>query len=217
MTREDVETHSVPTLTHGRVLVRPARTASARGLLAGFHGYAENAAIQLQRLQDVPGAASWTLVSVQGLHRFYDRRTNEIVASWMTREDREDALADNLAYVSAALDSVRYDESAPIVFAGFSQGVAMAYRAACRTPVRVAGIIAVGGDVPPELLQDRSVTFPRVLMLRGEEDRWHEAEPFAEDAKALRERGVQVIAMTVPGGHAWTADVAAAIGEFLAG
>ena len=216
MTRGEVETHSVPALTHGRVLVRPARAASARGLLAGFHGYGENAAIQLQRLQEVPGSASWTLVSVQGLHRFYDRHTDEIVASWMTRQDREDAIADNLAYVSAALESVHYNESAPVVFAGFSQGVAMAYRAGCRGPFRTRAIIAVGGDVPPELLEDSSVQFPRVLMLRGENDRWYGAEPFMEDADALRERGVQVSAVTVPGSHAWTVDVAAVIGEFLA-
>ena len=37
--------------------------------------------------------------SIQGLHRFYQRRTNEVIASWMTRQDRELAIADNLAYV----------------------------------------------------------------------------------------------------------------------
>ena len=212
-----VETHSVPTLTHGRVLVRPARTAAARGVLAGFHGYGENAAIQLERLQGLPGAASWTLMSVQGLHRFYDRRTNEVVASWMTSEDREDAISDNLAYVSAALEGVHYSRSAPMVFAGFSQGAAMAYRAACRGPVAASAIVAVGGDVPPELLEDRSVEFPRVLMVRGDGDRWYAAEIFAEHADALRQRGVAVTALTLPGGHEWTAAVAAAIGEFLAG
>jgi predicted esterase len=214
---QQVETHSVPTLTHGRVLVRPARTASARGVLVGFHGYGENAAMQLQRLQDLPGAASWTLLSVQGLHRFYDPRSNAVVASWMTSEDRADAIADNLAYITAALEGVHYSRSAPIVFAGFSQGAAMAYRAGCRGPVTASAIIAVGGDVPPELLEDRSVEFPRVLMLRGEADRWYGAEPFAEDAAALSQRGVAVTALTLPGGHEWTADTAAVIGEFLAG
>ena len=210
-----VETHSVPTLTHGRVLVRPARTASARGLLAGFHGYGENAATQMQRLQDLPGASAWTLLSVQALHRFYDRGSGQIAASWMTSEDRDDAIADNLAYVSAALDTVHYDQAAPVVCAGFSQGVAMAFRAGCRGPVSAAAIVAVGGDVPPELLQDSSVQFPRVLMVRGEEDRWYRAGQFADDSEALRRRGVQITAITVAGGHEWTNEVAAAIGQFL--
>ena len=212
-----VETHSVPTLTHGRVLVRPARAAAARGVLVGFHGYGENAAVQLQRLQDLPGSSSWTLLSVQGLHRFYDRRTNAVVASWMTSQDRDDAISDNLAYVTAALEGVQYSRSSPIVFAGFSQGAAMAYRAACRGPAAASAVVAVGGDVPPELLEDRGVEFPRVLMLRGDADPWHDAEPFAEDAGALRRRGVAVTALTLPGGHEWTAAVAAAIAEFLEG
>lgn len=58
---DDLELHSVPTMTHGRVLVRPARASAARGVLVGFHGYGETAAIQMQRLQAIPGALSWTL------------------------------------------------------------------------------------------------------------------------------------------------------------
>ena len=174
-TGDDLEVHSVPTMTHGRVLVRPARAAAARGVLVGFHGYGETAAIQMQRLQTIPGAASWTLVSVQALHRFYDRRTGQVIACWMTQEDREDAIADNLAYVAAALESVPHDPAMPMVFAGFSQGVAMAYRAACRGPQRAAGIISVGGDVPPELSQDPAVVFPPVLLVRGVSDEWYPA------------------------------------------
>ena len=108
--------------------------------------------MQMERLRAIPGAAAWTLVSVQGLHRFYRGRTEEVVASWMTREDREVAIADNIAYVDAALDAVPHDGSTRIVFAGFSQGVAMAFRAALRGRRRAAGVIAIGGDVPPELL-----------------------------------------------------------------
>ena len=63
----------------------------------GFHGYAEGADIQLERLQAIPGSGRWLLVSIQGLHRFYQSRTRDVVASWMTRQDRELAMADNLA------------------------------------------------------------------------------------------------------------------------
>ena len=120
----DIETRVIPTLTHGRMLIRPARAAAARGVLVGFHGYKENAAIQLERLEEIPGVSAWTLVSIQGLHRFYLGRTEEVVASWMTREDRDTAIADNLAYVAAALDEVPHDETTPLVYLGFSQGVA---------------------------------------------------------------------------------------------
>src|ERR1700716_1960617 len=92
--------------THGRYLVVPAAAAAPAGLLVGFHGYAEGAEMQLERLRAIPGSDRWRLVAIQGLHRFYQRRTNEVIASWMTRQDRELAIADNLAYVNAVIDAV---------------------------------------------------------------------------------------------------------------
>ena len=50
-----IKVHVVPTLTHGRVLVREARAVAQKGLLVGFHGYKENAGAQMERLEAVPG------------------------------------------------------------------------------------------------------------------------------------------------------------------
>jgi predicted esterase len=212
---DDLEVHSVPTMTHGRVLVRPARAAAGQGVLVGFHGYGETAAIQMERLKGIPGSASWTLVSVQALHRFYDRRTGQVIACWMTHEDREDAIADNIAYVATALELVPQDDATPMVFAGFSQGVAMAHRAACRGPRRAAGIIAVGGDVPPELSKDPAVVFPPVLLVRGESDEWYAPAKFEEDLAMLTARGADVTSVTAACGHEWSAEITDLAGHFL--
>ena len=50
----------------------------------------------------------------------------------MTKEDREPAIADNTAYVANVLSAVaeEFGLTRPLIYAGFSQGVAMAYRAA---------------------------------------------------------------------------------------
>ncbi len=211
----DVDTHSIPTLTHGRMLVRHARAGASRGVIVGFHGYMENAATQLDRLAGVSQSSRWTLVSVQGLHRFYRGRSEEVVASWMTREDRDDASADNLAYVGAALEAVPHDRSMPIIYAGFSQGVAMAFRAAVHGRNPGAGVIAVGGDVPPELMQDASVRFPRVLLARGRGDQWYTQAQFDADMAGLRTRGVPVQPCTYDGAHVWNDATAVAVADFL--
>ena len=211
----DIEVQLVPTITHGRVLVRAARAAARRGLLVGFHGYMENAAIQMKRLEEIPGASAWTLVSVQGLHRFYRGRTEEVVASWMTREDREVAIADNLAYVATALDEVPHDDSTRIVYAGFSQGSAMAFRAAVLGRDRASGVIVIGGDVPPELLADRSLEFPPALLARGERDEWLTQARFEADVAALALRNAPVQSMVYDGAHEWNGAVSNAAGEFL--
>lgn len=203
----------VATRTHGRVLVREAR--ASRGLLVGFHGYMENADIQMERLEAIPDAAQWTLVSIQGLHRFYRGRTNEVVASWMTRQDRDLAISDNIDYVNAALDLVADDRSTRIVYAGFSQGVAMAFRSGVRGRHPAAGVIAVGGDVPPELLLDPHATFPFVFLARGVRDEWLTAEKFRSDLNALADRSGRVRAHEFDGGHEWNDPVSVAAGDFL--
>jgi predicted esterase len=210
------QVHSVAAQTHGRVLVRDAIDGRARGILAGFHGYLENAAIQMARLEAIPGAEAWTLVSVQALHRVYRGRSQDVVASWMTREDREQTIADNIAYVDAAIDLVAPGAATGVIYAGFSQGVAMAFRAALRGRVRGAGVIAVGGDVPPELLPDTTLTFPPLLIARGAADEWYTAAKFDADLSALASRAVVPQVLVYDAGHAWTAAVAEAAGRWLA-
>jgi predicted esterase len=175
----------------------------------------ETAVIQMERLSAVPGADRWTLVSVQGLNRFYRGRTQDVVAGWMTRQDREAAIHDNIAYVDNVIDAI-HTGAEPIVFTGFSQGVAMAFRAALRGRAGASGVIAVGGDIPPELLADSAPQFPRVLLMRGATDEWYTATKLAADVAALRARGDDPEPLTYDGGHEWTAEVSAAAGRFLA-
>lgn len=213
MSGEHVETLLVPARVDGRVLVRPSRGAPA-GLVVGFHGYAESAAIHLERLLALDRAGRWTVASVQALNRFYRGRTETTVAGWMTREDRDAAIANNVAYVDAVIDRVMAD--APrLVCIGFSQGVAMAFRSAVRGARRAQAVVAVGGDVPPELLRDASLAFPPVLLVRGERDEWYTQPRLDADAAALAARGTDLTTAVLDGGHDWSASATAAAAAFL--
>ena len=185
-------------------------------MLVGFHGYMENAEIQMARLESIPGSANWTLVSVLALNRFYRGRSQDVVAGWMTREDREAAIEDNIDYVDRVVATTRSADT-PIVFAGFSQGVAMAFRAAVRGKASGDGIISVGGDVPPELLADPSLSFPPTLLARGEGDEWYTEAKLQTDVAALNERGLRPQTLTFKGGHEWTTEVSAAAARFIEG
>jgi predicted esterase len=203
--------------THGRYLIEPAAAPGPAPILVGFHGYGEGAPAQLDRLRRIPGSDRWLLVSIQALHRFYQRRTNEVVASWMTREDRELAIADNLAYVAAVLETVdrEYPAAPRIVFAGFSQGVAMTFRAAAASPRAVDGVIAVGGDVPPEVEDAALARVRRTLICRGSRDEWYTQAIFERDLERLRHAGLAVQPLAFDGGHEWSGDVVDAASTFL--
>jgi predicted esterase len=196
---------SIAATIHGRYLLEHPPTTGPTPLIVGFHGYAENAEIQMERLAGNPGGAHWTKLSIQGLHRFYQRRTNLVVSSWMTSQDRDAAIADNVAYVRGCVDAVAAECGgvSEIVFAGFSQGVAMAFRSAACSRYPVAGVIAQGGDVPPELTPEQLRKIPAVVITRGSEDAWYTALKMADDERRLREAGVRVKTVEFDGGHEW--------------
>lgn len=209
-----METRTIQTRTHGRYLVRTPHTSAPWPLLVGFHGYRENAATHLAALETIAGAEGWLIVSVQGLHRFY-AKGGDVVASWMTKEDRELAIADNVAYVGQVVAAVRaeFHTRETLVFAGFSQGVAMAFRAAAH--LRSSGLIVVGGDVPPDVAAGTAVPLPRVLCARGSDDSVYTAEAHAQDVATLERLGIPVESVTFDGGHELAPGFIAAAGRLL--
>lgn len=195
--------HTVATGTHGRYLVDAPAGGLAAPLLVGFHGYGESAAAHLAALARLDPDRAWIRVSVQGLHRFYSRR-QDVVASWMTREDRELAIADNIAYAAAVRGAVArdYATAGPLVMVGFSQGAAQAYRAGLAAGAACAGIIALGGDLPPDVAADAS-RLPPVLIGRGLDDEWYGGDTLAAERARLIAAGVSCTVCEFAGGHEW--------------
>lgn len=201
-----MQTHTIAATVHGRFVVRPG---PPERLLIGFHGFGETAEIHMNELLKIAGVDDWTIVSVQALHPFYAGRGQQIVASWMTRLDRELAIADNIAYVRSVIDTFENAELKRVVFAGFSQGVAMAYRAASDYR-KAAGLIALGGDVPPDV----SSNLPPVLLGRGNREDWYTEEKFNKDLNFLNTI-TSVTPCVFEGGHGWSDEFRAAAAQFL--
>ncbi len=210
------DTFQVATQVRGRALLRRA-TESQAPLLVGFHGYGENAERLLEAIVEIPGVSTWHVASLQALHPFYNSKTGEVVASWMTKLDRELAIEDNIQYVARALEQVekRLEIEGPTVFLGFSQGTAMAYRAAGSAGHACDGLIALTGDAPAEIT-DQSICVPsRVLIGRGTDDPWYDEAKMESDLARLQGRGIEVEVCVFEGGHEWTAEFRSAAGEFL--
>lgn len=207
-----METRTVATQTHGRYLVDIP--GHSRATLVGFHGYQENAAIHLEALRKIANGREIGLVSVQGLHRFYTR-ANDVVAGWMTKEDRELAIADNTAYVANVLSAVaeEFGITRPLIYAGFSQGVAMAYRAAALVQWPCDGIIALAGDVPPDVAP-LAASLPKVLLGRGTDDKWYDAGKAAADLAILKP-STKVVEHVFNAGHVWDPSFIARAGQFV--
>lgn len=200
---------NIPVTTHGRLLIDEGSAAGALNLLVGCHGYAQSADEMMAQLQTIPAGAGWTRLSIQALHRFYRGRSETTVASWMTRQDRERLIADNVAYIDAAIAHVAGSRAiGRLAICGFSQGVAMAFRAGLLGARPADAVLALGGDVPPELLANPALSFPRVLLARGTRDEWYSERTLRDDEARLLEQGARVATLTFDGGHEWHADFA---------
>jgi predicted esterase len=217
MQDEGVVVEVLPARVHGRYLLRDGGTDSC-GLVVAFHGYGMSAAGMLEEIEAIPGIDAWTVVSVQGLYRFYDPRTREVVASWMTRQDRDLAIADNLAFVSEIVGRVldSSEMSGPLVYLGYSQGTAMAYRAAAVIDYPCQGVVALGGDVPPELADRAPTSCPRVVIGRGLADEWYGEDKVEADMRLLTNLGCEAQVVRFPGGHEWTEEFRSRCQTFLA-
>jgi predicted esterase len=211
----DTEVRTIEARTHGRYLVRVPATPGSRPTIVGFHGYGQNAERLMAALTQIPGHERWLLVAVQALHPFY-HRDNLVVANWMTRQDRELAIAENVEYVGSVLNAVsrEYSSRAPLVLLGFSQGVGMAYRAAAH--YRADALIALAGDVPPDVAASTRVPLPPTLIGRGTRDDMYPSHKHDADVATLQSLGVNVESCVFDGAHEWTADFYAAASRILA-
>jgi predicted esterase len=218
MTANTPEIRTIATTVHGRYLIRRPASPGPFLWLLGFHGYREHAARHLEHLSAIPGVERWLIVSVQGLSRFYNAQSKTVVASWMTSQDRELAIADNVDYVNGVMADVERELGRPaaVVLAGFSQGVAMAFRAALSGDRVVDAVVALGGDVPPELTKAAPRAWPRVLVAAGTQDKFYTPAKVAADAAFFRAAGVDADLFSFEGGHEWTDAFARRAGELLA-
>ncbi len=135
----------------------------------------------------------------------------------MTKFDREHALADNRRYAVAVLAALaaEFPGVERWALAGFSQGVAMAYRAAAGAPRPPAALVVLAGDVPPDVAADGAASLPPVLVARGSEDAWYDAAKMDADLVTLAAAGVAAEPFTFAGGHEWHPEMLARAGEFL--
>ena len=132
----------------------------------------------------------------------------------MTKLDRDVAISENIEYIRRALASIWKGTTGntTLVFTGFSQGVAMAYRAAAFA-APASGLIVLGGDVPPDV-REAKITLPPVLVGRGSRDDWYTEDRMARDLEFLRDT-TEVTVSTFDGAHEWSDQFRAAAGDFL--
>lgn len=217
MPQKALQTYHIATQTHGRYCLSVPENQGPWPLLMGLHGYAEKAETQMQRLVSIEQAQAWMLLCPQALNAFYTPGHADVVAGWMTRQDRDIAITDNIAYLSSLLDIVLEQYAVPdtIAILGYSQGAAQAWRLAAMGPHSCAGVIAISGDLPEELTTEDLAKIPSALLIRGREDAVYKRDLFLSDARRLEEAGVPIRTEEIEGEHDWETACEGILSKYL--
>jgi len=176
-----------------------------RPLLIVLHGFGQVAGQFVKVFE--PLAQTGILVAApQGAHQLYTNlKERRVGFSWLTKYERDQSVSDFVAYMEQfykLLHETCEVDSQRVFMLGFSQGVSMAYRTWAHSSLPVRGVIACGGDLPPDIVEKLEGLPPiQILLVHGRQDEDVSPERVQEALEHLKARGLKPELFDFEGGH----------------
>lgn len=186
--------------THGTL------TGETKFVWVCLHGYGQLAKYFIQRFEFLDPRIHY-VIAPEGLNRFYFEGVNERpVASWMTREDRLDEIADFVLFIEALRNNLRWDKHAEIkvIYLGFSQGVTTLIRWLHDIGPRADFLLMWAGGLPDDLLFSKRQEYFKQLESHyfvGDKDPYFTPELVMDKKQMLDDMGIQYKLHEYPGTH----------------
>ena len=118
-------------------------------LIFALHGYGQLVQYFIKNFYQIDGKIA--VIAPEGLHRFYlSGSSGRVGASWMTKEERETDITDNLNYLNSLYNLLNVENKKTILF-GFSQGGATAARWYAESPQLFHHLIMWATVFPPDI------------------------------------------------------------------
>lgn len=152
------------------------------------------------------------IVAPEALSRFYKSQgvvhtpESPVGATWMTREDRTNEIADYVLYLDALLRELRrkVNPDVSITALGFSQGAATVSRWVAASRPMLRELVLWGGLLPPEFNGPGSLgglTAQPLRLVVGKEDRYFSPSLVQKELERLGGLGLTVNPVLFEGGH----------------
>ena len=206
-----MEEHRFPTIRSARYFRLGQPGAGVTDLWIVCHGYGQLAREFLAGFE--PIAAPGRLIAApEALSRFYtgsaDARHSaaRVGASWMTREDREAEIADQIAYLDGIADQLlsQLPDRPRVRALGFSQGASAVCRWAVLGKTRPNELILWAGEIPAEFTDETLAERLRhvaVNVVAGSRDRLVPDALVRHQEARLRKAGLEPRVSRFDGGH----------------
>lgn len=165
----------------------------ATQLLIVLHGYGQLAEFFIRKFNDVP--ENYLVVAPEGMHRFYLNGTSgRVGASWMTKEDRESDITDNLNWLNQLLNELKEKKKfEKIILLGFSQGGATAARWYYSKKVPFDQLILWASVFPPDLERPQINSKSNNYFVIGTEDEFYNDEAQMTEIDFYQKIGFQTL------------------------
>jgi predicted esterase len=172
-----------------------------------LHGYAQLANYFLKKFEILADRKT-LVIAPEGLHRFYwEGVGGRVVASWMTKEDREDDIHDYVNYLDAVYSEVISElknKSIKINILGFSQGSATACRWLSFGKSHADNLVIWEGEFPKDLdLKMHKKIFDdlKICMVMADKDPFISEERVQEQIRSIEESEIKFDLVRFSGGH----------------
>jgi predicted esterase len=203
--------HHVTVPRTARYYTLGAAGPETRAVWIVAHGYGHLASEFIARFAPVDDGVH-LIVAPEALNRYYhDTRpgasqTSAVGATWMTKEDRQSEITDQITYLDTLYGTIFRDvarESVRVTALGFSQGVATVARWLSHTRVPIDRAIFWAGSVPDDvsLTADSALRRAEVLLVLGSRDEYATAERVARQTAAFRAADKSFAQIEFEGGH----------------
>ena len=132
-----------------QVKVLTAGNENADKCLIVLHGYGQLAQYFIRKFEVL--YPDYFIIAPEGTHRFYlEGFSGRVGASWMTKEQREWDIQDNMSYIQQVATTYAKDKKISIL--GFSQGGATAARFVAKTDLIIEKLVLWASVLPHDII-----------------------------------------------------------------
>ena len=151
--------------------------SSVKNFWIVLHGYGMLAEYFIKKFKILEND-NFLVIAPEGMNRFYLNGTyGRVGASWMTKEEREDDIEDNMNYLNALYDEHidKLSKDVKVTVFGFSQGSPTACRWIARRNPANSNLMIWASDIPADVLEGGKYKLPQttpVKLFIGDEDEY---------------------------------------------
>lgn len=173
---------------------------NSKHLIICLHGYGQLAKYFINKFNGIKHADVW---AVQAPNLFYlNGFSGRIGANWLTKEDRENGIAQQKEILLGIKKLVSDKGYTRIDLCGFSQGVATASRWLMWNEIEFTKVLLQAGEIAPEAFTYLALEKPKnIAMFVGAEDEFFDESKVKLYQKHLNDQGLDISIEPVEGRH----------------